>query len=475
MLVVSDPLLADKYRQEGELVLQRAATDKGVTLGLIKVRYRFDVFLQEPTQMFTMAWLPSDPNVDLGHIDFRAKVVTSAWTKPAYVEFNPMIPKPGGKFSWDVAGSPDWDEMFSDGKGGFLTEDEAKAAYRAGFDLSELEIIKVSASIRENHDHLPFGLYVDRCQKARGETSIEKALMKESLEKSLGRPFAERLPEPDDNVYRDWSRIQPSNGFLPRGVKAEVLELRVGKEVFAALRLSFDELPGVQNPQKQLPLDYAKLGVTTTFTWGKSQTKKDTVKKGERWVILRKGPNVAKSPSFMFSMELERAYKEKQEKPVQDDPLSKVDDLAEAEDPIAALQEEWERKQQAKFKREAEQFRKEQKAKGRQLLGEVRVNSNVIEVTAWDHGDEDGDRVEIYLNQELEKTLLLANARRVTRVNLVKGKNVVMIKALNQGSKGPNTASFSVTSEQRAIIRHREWNLKTGESGVLLVIRDDDL
>lgn len=106
-----------------------------------------------------------------------------------------------------------------------------------------------------------------------------------------------------------------------------------------------------------------------------------------------------------------------------------------------------------------------------QFLGHVETDATSVMIYASDHGSEDGDRVTILLNGQAVETLTLAHAVQEIQMPLSIGDNVIEIKALNQGSSGENTALFWVKTEDGKEVAREEWELSTGGSATLLVVR----
>lgn len=74
-------------------------------------------------------------------------------------------------------------------------------------------------------------------------------------------------------------------------------------------------------------------------------------------------------------------------------------------------------------------------------------NSNFVILKIWDGSQEDGDRVNIYLNQQLVlSNYTLLNKEKELRLEL-KGNEVqtITIEALNEGAQPPNTANISIS------------------------------
>lgn len=106
-----------------------------------------------------------------------------------------------------------------------------------------------------------------------------------------------------------------------------------------------------------------------------------------------------------------------------------------------------------------------------QFLGVAETPSGILRVYAQDHGNEDGDRVTVLLNNSEVTSFTLTNATREIEIPLHQGENVIEIRALNQGDMGKNTALFWVETEDGEELVRREWNLTSGGNAKLLVIR----
>ena len=80
-------------------------------------------------------------------------------------------------------------------------------------------------------------------------------------------------------------------------------------------------------------------------------------------------------------------------------------------------------------------------------LSSVTVNSRNISITFWDHKKEDGDIINIYLNNRLLKgNIRLTKTRKSFPVQLNSGKNLFEVEAVNVGSVPPNTASVHISN-----------------------------
>lgn len=106
------------------------------------------------------------------------------------------------------------------------------------------------------------------------------------------------------------------------------------------------------------------------------------------------------------------------------------------------------------------------------LIGDIRSRTKRIKIVCRDHGEEDGDRVRISNNGSVvHNDIYLTNAPRSYWLTLGFGINRVEISALNEGSSGPNTAEFEVYDDAGHRVAEKEWNLRTGFKGTLLVLQ----
>lgn len=107
-------------------------------------------------------------------------------------------------------------------------------------------------------------------------------------------------------------------------------------------------------------------------------------------------------------------------------------------------------------------------------LTDVTVSGRYLSFTVWDNGDEDGDRIRLYLNGKVVEAawdLSLLNAGTRLALNLQPGRNELRFTALNEGLFPPNTfalrldADLVVSGSATQLSRF----LQTGESDVLTV------
>ena len=79
-------------------------------------------------------------------------------------------------------------------------------------------------------------------------------------------------------------------------------------------------------------------------------------------------------------------------------------------------------------------------------LTNVTVSQPDVTVTFGDHGKEDGDIINIYLNGQLFKgNVRLTNKKKKFQVKLNSGSNTFEVEAVNEGSISPNTASVRIS------------------------------
>ena len=106
-------------------------------------------------------------------------------------------------------------------------------------------------------------------------------------------------------------------------------------------------------------------------------------------------------------------------------------------------------------------------------LGKLETNSNRIRIVCRDHSYVDGDRVKLYVNEQvIRRSITLEGGYYTIDVDLREGFNRIDIEALNQGSSGPNTAEFKVLDENGSLLADKEWNILTGYVATLVVMKN---
>jgi len=80
-----------------------------------------------------------------------------------------------------------------------------------------------------------------------------------------------------------------------------------------------------------------------------------------------------------------------------------------------------------------------------QVKDEIEVASYNITIEYWDRYNEDGDSINLYLNQKpILENVRLTKLKKSITVTLEKGNNYLVLHALNVGTEPPNTASVTV-------------------------------
>jgi len=105
-------------------------------------------------------------------------------------------------------------------------------------------------------------------------------------------------------------------------------------------------------------------------------------------------------------------------------------------------------------------------------LGRIETDSKSIRIICRDHSYVDGDRVKLYVNEEvIRRSITLSGGYYTVHIDLKEGFNRIDIEALNQGSSGPNTAEFKVLGENGEVLADKEWNILTGYIATLVVMK----
>ncbi|AGC77801.1 hypothetical protein DDD_2674 [Nonlabens dokdonensis DSW-6] len=86
---------------------------------------------------------------------------------------------------------------------------------------------------------------------------------------------------------------------------------------------------------------------------------------------------------------------------------------------------------------------------------EIKVFTKSVKIKVWDHLQEDGDIVNIYLNNQLLFSHVKVSKKgEVFNMKLQSGENIIQVKALNEGRNSPNTSAIKVivNNEEHQII-----------------------
>jgi len=106
-------------------------------------------------------------------------------------------------------------------------------------------------------------------------------------------------------------------------------------------------------------------------------------------------------------------------------------------------------------------------------LGTLLSTSKSVRIEVRDHSLVDGDRIKVYVNEQLiNSNLMLSGLYYIINVNLNKGYNRIDVEAINEGYSGPNTAELKVFDENGYLISSQDWNILTGQRATLGVIRN---
>lgn len=123
-----------------------------------------------------------------------------------------------------------------------------------------------------------------------------------------------------------------------------------------------------------------------------------------------------------------------------------------------------------KFFKDAEVTEEDKRDK---YLGDFTTKGKFVTIYCRDHQFVDGDRVKIIQNNiVLQQNVLLTGRDRAFIIDLEDGFNQLDFVALNQGSSGPNTAQFKVYDENGNLLASNVWNLATGATGTLIVVKE---
>jgi len=106
-------------------------------------------------------------------------------------------------------------------------------------------------------------------------------------------------------------------------------------------------------------------------------------------------------------------------------------------------------------------------------LGTLYTHSNFVKIEVRDFGLQDGDRIRVYVNNEVvQNNITLENLSFFIQVNLKNGYNSISIRALNQGYVGPNTAELEIYNDKGTNIASHSWSIDTGEVVALGIYRE---
>lgn len=99
------------------------------------------------------------------------------------------------------------------------------------------------------------------------------------------------------------------------------------------------------------------------------------------------------------------------------------------------------------------------------------MNSTKIQFEIWDNGLQDGDMIHVYHNGKIIlNNYKVTLKKKILDVQLTDEKNEFIIEALNQGSKGKNTAMVKVIGDKSVDF---QTNLNTGEKTKVTILKQN--
>lgn len=111
-------------------------------------KYKLSSFFGEPTESGIFMWSGNSGSSEIYTIKIRLKVYNSNDEFTGmYYTYSPLVESTDGEWSWDVSGSPNWNEFwYTDAA---LTEFAAKtdvvALYKSGFYLADPTIMQINS------------------------------------------------------------------------------------------------------------------------------------------------------------------------------------------------------------------------------------------------------------------------------------------------------------------------------------------
>ncbi|MCF6346754.1 MAG: hypothetical protein L3J20_00440 [Flavobacteriaceae bacterium] len=106
-------------------------------------------------------------------------------------------------------------------------------------------------------------------------------------------------------------------------------------------------------------------------------------------------------------------------------------------------------------------------------LGTLHSTSKSVRIEVRDHSLVDGDRIKVYVNEQIiNSNIMLNGLYTIIYIDLKKGYNRIDIEAINEGYSGPNTAQLNVYDEKGNLLSSQDWNILTGQRATLGVVRN---
>lgn len=112
-------------------------------------------------------------------------------------------------------------------------------------------------------------------------------------------------------------------------------------------------------------------------------------------------------------------------------------------------------------------------SKTNQYLGDFKTKSKYATIQYRDHEYVDGDRVRIFINEDVVKSnVYLQGSFNGFTFPLQDGFNKIDFQALNQGESGPNTAELVILDEEGKVLFSNRWNLATGYTATVIIVKE---
>jgi len=110
---------------------------------------------------------------------------------------------------------------------------------------------------------------------------------------------------------------------------------------------------------------------------------------------------------------------------------------------------------------------------GDMYLGDFKTRDSIVGVAFRDHGEIDGDRIMILVNEEIVSyNTLLSGSYKTLQIKLKEGFNTVEFRALNQGYAGLNTAQLVALNKENEILMGNNWFLATGSKASMMIYKE---
>lgn len=108
-----------------------------------------------------------------------------------------------------------------------------------------------------------------------------------------------------------------------------------------------------------------------------------------------------------------------------------------------------------------------------QYLGGFKTQSFKATVRYRDAAAIDGDKIKVYLNDQLiEPEVTMDGAFKGFKITLKEGINKIDFEALNEGFASPNTAEFQIYDDKGTVIESSQWNVGTGYKATVLLLKE---